>query len=500
MKYTTTRNSDKENGLSSSQAILKGLGEDGGLYIPETIPTFSLSEIEALQNKNYQEKAMAIFKKFLTDFTGEELINCINGAYNLKSFSSNSVTPLHKLTDTNYVLELYHGPTCAFKDVALQILPYFLTTSARKNGDTRTYVILVATSGDTGKAALEGFKDVPGTKVLVFYPNNGVSTVQKLQMATQEGDNVNVLAVEGNFDDTQTGVKALFSNKALSQKLQDNNYTFSSANSINWGRLVPQIVYYFESYLSLVNEGTLKIGNPLNFSVPTGNFGNILAAYFAKEMGLPIKTLICAANSNDVLDDFIKTGTYNRNRPFHKTMSPSMDILISSNLERLLYLLSDGDGKLVSTLMETLNEKGAYTIPDNLLKKVKATFWSDSCSEENTLITIQNTFKNYNYLIDTHTAVAQFVYEQYKASTKDETPCVIVLTASPYKFNSSVAKALLENTDSVDEITLLNKVSEFTHVKIPRSLDHLDKKERRFKDIINKEDMLKGVLNFLMLQ
>ena len=499
MKYTTTRNTDEKKMLSSSQAILKGLGNDGGLYIPETIHTFSLAEIEALKDKNYQEKAMAIFKKFITDFTGEELINCINGAYNLKSFSNIKVTPLHKLTDKNYVLELYHGPTCAFKDVALQILPYFLITSAKKNGDERTYIILVATSGDTGKAALEGFKDVPGTKVLVFYPNNGVSNVQKLQMATQEGKNVDVLAVEGNFDDTQTGVKTLFSNMDLRQKLEDNNYTFSSANSINWGRLVPQIVYYFESYLSLVNEGTLKMGASLNFSVPTGNFGNILAGYFAKEMGLPIKTLICAANSNNILDDFIKTGTYDRNRLFHKTMSPSMDILISSNLERLLYLLSNGDGNLVNTLMKNINKKGAYTIPDRLLEKVKGSFWSDSCSEKNTLLTIENTYKKYNYLIDTHTAVAQFVYEQYQKSTKDTTPCVIVSTASPYKFNSSVAKVLMKNTESVDEITLLNKVSEFTGVPIPRSLDNLDKKEIRFKDIINKDKMLQGVLNFLKL-
>ena len=499
MRYTTTRNTDEKKTLSSSQTILKGLGNDGGLYIPEIIPKFSLTEIEAFKNKSYQEKAMEIFKKFLTDFTDKELINCINDAYNLKSFSSIKITPLHKLTDKNYVLELYHGPTYAFKDIALQILPYFLTTSAKKNNDERTYVILVATSGDTGKAALEGFKDVPGTKVLVFYPNNGVSNIQKLQMATQEGRNVNVLAVEGNFDDTQTIVKALFSNINLNQRLKNNNYTFSSANSINWGRLLPQIVYYFESYLSLVNEGTIKMGAPLNFSVPTGNFGNILSGYFAKKMGLPIKTLICATNSNNILDDFIKTGTYNKNRPFYKTMSPSMDILISSNIERLLYILSDCNGNLINLLMKNLNKKGTYTISNKLLKKIKESFWSGFCSEKNTLLTIENIYKKYNYLIDTHTAVAQFVYEQYRKSTKDTASCVVVSTASPYKFNNSVAKALMKNTKLVDEIILLNKVSEFTGIPIPRRLDNLNKKEIRFKNIINKDKMLQSVLNFLKI-
>lgn len=499
MRYTTTRNTNEENTLTSSQAILKGLGEDGGLYIPETIPTFSLEEIEALKHLSYQEKAMAIFQKFLTDFSDEELIHCINGAYNLKSFSSEKVTPIHSLSKENHILELYHGPTCAFKDVALQILPYFLTTSAKKNEDDRTYVILVATSGDTGKAALEGFKDVPGTKVLVYYPNNGVSAIQKLQMATQEGDNVDVISVEGNFDDTQTGVKALFSNEALNEKLHENNYTFSSANSINWGRLVPQIVYYFESYLALANNNAITMGQSINFCVPTGNFGNILAGYFAKEMGLPIKKLICAANSNDVLDDFIKTGTYDRNRPFHKTMSPSMDILISSNLERLLHLLSEGDGHLVKSLMKSLNDTGTYTVPDDLLEKIKETFWSDFCSEENTLLTINAIYEKHNYLMDTHTAVAQYVYETYKGATQDETPCVIVSTASPYKFNASVAKALMTDTDAIDEITLLNKVSDFTGMPIPKGLDGLDKKEVRFSQIINKDEMLKAVTDFLKI-
>lgn len=499
MRYTTTRNIHGEKMLSSSQAILNGLGSDGGLYIPETIPKFSITEINSLKDKTYQEKTLVIFKKFLTDFTNKELINCINAAYNLKSFSSIKITPMHKLTNKNHVLELYHGPTCSFKDVALQILPHFLITSARKNCDERTYVILVATSGDTGKAALEGFKDVPGTKVLVFYPRNGVSYIQEIQMATQEGKNINILTVEGNFDDTQMGVKELFSNINLIQKLDNNNYTFSSANSINWGRLVPQIVYYFESYLSLVNNGTIKMGALLNFSVPTGNFGNILAGYFAKKMGLPIKTLICATNSNNILDDFIKTGIYNRNRHFYKTMSPSMDILISNNLERLIYFLSNGNGNLVNTLMKKLDKNGCYTIPDKILEKIKESFWSDSCSEENTLLTIKNIYKKYNYLIDTHTAVAQFVYEQYQKSTNDTEACVIISTASPYKFSGSIAKALIKNIESVDEITLINKINEFTSVPIPIGLNNLDKKEVHFKNIINKNKMLHEVLNFLKL-
>ncbi len=496
LKYTTTRSDI--NQVSSSQAILNGLGKDGGLYLPTSIPKISIEEINNMSKMTYNQKAMIILSKFLTDFSQDELKYCIDNAYNNKTFTSSKITPLHILNDKSAVLELYHGPTSAFKDVALQILPYLLTTSARKNGDERTYVILVATSGDTGKAALEGFKDVPNTKILVFYPNDGVSLVQKLQMVTQLGENVKVVAVEGNFDDTQNGVKELFSNNLLTKKLEKINHTFSSANSINWGRLVPQIVYYFESYGQLLDSEIIKLGDNINFTVPTGNFGNILAGYFAKEMGLPINKLICAANSNDVLKDFIDTGIYNRNREFVKTLSPSMDILISSNLERLLFLLSDGDKELITKLMLELKNIGYYKIPDAILKKLQSIFYSDSANDFDTLNTIREIYKNQNYLVDTHTAVAYTVYEKYLFATNDETFNVIVSTASPYKFNGAVAEAILPNYNELDDIEQLKAINELTKKPIPDGLKELENKVIRFKDVISKDSMeltLKDYLN-----
>lgn len=498
MLYTTTRRGQEH--IEGSQAILNGLGADGGLYLPEAIPHFTEEELKTLMKMDYNGKAKVILGEFLTDFTQEEIQHCVDAAYNQKSFSDPAVTPLRSLNDRCAVLELYHGPTSAFKDVALQILPHLLTTSARKNGDKRTFIILVATSGDTGKAALEGFKDVPGIKIMVFYPNDGVSLVQKLQMSTQEGSNLQVLSVEGNFDDTQNGVKALFSDVALNQLLEKNGMTFSSANSINWGRLVPQIVYYFEAYAQKIEEGSIAFGDEINFTVPTGNFGNILAGYYAKEMGLPIRRLICAANQNDVLKDFIRSGIYDRNRPFHKTHSPSMDILISSNLERLLYLISDQDKSFVSQLMDELKDHGVYTIHTDLLKKIQKTFWSDSCGDPETTDTIRQVYDEYGYLLDTHTAVAYGVYEKYVMQTEDKTPNVIVSTASPYKFNLAVGEAILQTGASDDELKLLEEIRAKSGMPIPLGLTGLDQKTIRFREVIPKDQMKGSLMDYLGLK
>lgn len=497
LNYTTTRTDSEQ--VTSSQAILKGLGNDGGLYLPLSIPKISLDEIGGFNKLSYNEKAMKVLGKFLTDFTEPELKYCIDNAYNERTFTSPLITPLHLLDEKSAVLELYHGPTSAFKDVALQILPFLLTTSARKNGDNRTYVILVATSGDTGKAALEGFRDVPNTKILVFYPNDGVSMVQKLQMVTQLGDNVKVVAVEGNFDDTQNGVKELFNNTSLNNDLNEKSYTFSSANSINWGRLVPQIVYYFESYAQLLNNKKIKFGDEINFTVPTGNFGNILAGYYAREMGLPIKRLICAANANDVLKDFINTGTYNRNRNFMKTLSPSMDILISSNLERLLFLLSGGDKSLITKLMSDLKNIGSYEVSKELLSKIQEIFYSDSADDLETVNTIKELYESTDYLVDTHTAVAYKVYEKYVSQTNDTTFNVIVSTASPYKFNGAVAEAIIPDHNNLDDMEQLQAIHKTTGVPIPEGLNGLEKKEIRFKDVISKEDMEVVLRDYLKL-
>lgn len=495
LKYTTTRLDNSY--ITSSQAILKGLGDDGGLYLPLVIPKINIEELSDMLKMTYNQKALIILSKYLTDFSQEELKFCIDNAYNSSTFSSPKVTPLHILNNKCGVLELYHGPTSAFKDIALQILPYLLTASAKKNDDKRTYVILVATSGDTGKAALEGFKNVPNTKILVYYPSDGVSLIQKLQMITQLGDNVKVIAVEGNFDDTQNGVKELFSSTDLNSKLEKINHTFSSANSINWGRLVPQIVYYFDSYTQLVNSKNIKIGDKINFTVPTGNFGNILAGYFAKQMGLPINKFICATNSNDVLNDFIKTGEYNRNRTFMKTLSPSMDILISSNLERLLFLLSDGDKELIANLMLELKNKGSYKISNKILVSLQDAFYSDSANDLETLNTIKETYEKFGYLIDTHTAVAYKVYEKYLRVTNDHTFNIIVSTASPYKFNEAVAKAILPNYLELDDIEQLKAIHETTKSPIPNGLIGLDKKNIRFKDTITKDKMEETLKEYL---
>jgi len=497
MKYQSTRNN--KISVDSALAIKRGISPEGGLYVPETIPAVSLDDIKKLSELKYTQRASEVLGMFLTDFTKEELDNCALAAYAKEKFESENTAPLYHLTETASILELWHGPTCAFKDMALQILPHLLTNSIRKTGENHEVVILVATSGDTGKAALEGFKDVKGTKIQVFYPVDGVSQIQKLQMTTQEGSNVCVCAVKGNFDDAQTGVKKIFTNEEYKKELAKRGYVLSSANSINWGRLAPQIVYYFSAYCDMLTSGKISLGDKINIVVPTGNFGNILAAFYAKEMGLPVNKLICASNSNNVLTDFIKTGTYNRNRSFHTTISPSMDILISSNLERLLYHLSGCDDSLISSYMTSLNEKGEYTVSGDILNKIKEVFVADCCNDEDTVKTIAETFKKYDYVIDTHTAVAVNVYEKYLLETGDKTPTVIASTANPFKFNEAVISALAPNADLKDksEFDLLDILASEGKIKIPPQLDELRSKTPRFNTVCEKDLMIKETDKFL---
>lgn len=489
MLYHSTRGTVAP--ISSAEAIKSGIAADGGLFVPEKLPSFKLSDIEAMVDRTYNERALAVLKGFLDDYTEKELNDCVYNAYNTIKFTSPEIAPLHKLNDNISVLELWHGPTCAFKDMALQILPHFMTNAMRKTGEECEIVILVATSGDTGKAALEGFKDVDGTKIIVFFPRGGVSEVQKMQMITQEGKNVYSVAVEGNFDDTQSGVKAIFTDAAMITSLKENNIKFSSANSINWGRLVPQIVYYFSAYADMVKSGEIKLGDKINFVVPTGNFGNILAGYYAKKMGLPVNKLVCASNENNVLTDFIHTGTYNKNREFKKTNSPSMDILISSNLERLLFEMTGHDGKQVSQWMKELKENGIYSVDEELQEEISKLFWADFTTEKETLTTIECIYKDYNYVVDTHTAVAVDVYDKYVISTGDMTKTVIVSTASPFKFNQSVAQAVLgeKKIAGMDEFTISHVLSKECDIPVPPSLKDLEKKEILHKRICDKNDM-----------
>lgn len=498
MLYQSTREGKSTH--SAAEAILAGLALDGGLFTPDCIPKLSLQEIDKMKRQSYQDKAMTILSLFLDDFPKDVLSKCVQNAYNQTTFDHPDIAPLVKLTDDISVLELYHGPTCAFKDIALQILPHLLMSSASLQKDDRIYVILVATSGDTGKAALSGFKDVENTKILVFYPDAGVSEIQKLQMVTQEGGNLKVIAVRGNFDDTQTGVKKIFSDETLRSQLEDKHYRFSSANSINWGRLAPQIVYYFSSYCDLLQRQEIELGEEINFVVPTGNFGNILAGYFAKQMGLPIHRLICAANKNNVLTDFINTGIYDRNREFNKTISPSMDILISSNLERLLFLLCK-DASEVRGYMKDLSEKGRYKVSEQMIKTIQKLFWSSCSNDEETIQRIHSTYKEKDYLMDTHTGVAMDIYYKYLADTADKHKTVIVSTASPFKFNSSVAKAILPDdiVKESGEIALLTKLSDESGMQIPAGLKDLDKKPVLHQDVVEKSNMQDSVSEFLDL-
>ncbi len=492
MNYISTRNPEVK--VSASQAITKGISSEGGLFVPETLPAVSVSEIEKLAGLDYIGRAKSILSMFLTDFTAEELDSCVRGAYET-GFSSEKVAPLVKLEDGTYILELFKGPTCAFKDMALQILPRLLTVASGKAAKGTEIVILVATSGDTGKAALEGFKDVENTRILVFYPSEGVSPMQKLQMCTQEGKNVSVCAIEGNFDDAQSGVKKIFTDKAIAEKLATNGMAFSSANSINWGRLVPQIVYYFSAYCDLVADGEIKAGDAINVCVPTGNFGNILAAYYAKEMGLPVKKLICASNSNSVLTEFLTTGVYDKNREFFTTISPSMDILISSNLERLLYSMSGSEK--VCAWMKSLAENGKYEIDAESFAKIKADFAAGCCNDEETKATIADVFKAKDYLCDTHTAVAVKVYNDYKAATGDSTPAVIASTASPFKFSAAVLEAVEGKNDALNEFEMVEHLADTTKKCCPEQLANLRDKEVRFTGCCSKDSMEQVVFDML---
>lgn len=497
MNYKSTRNSNIS--VKSCEAIAKGLSHEGGLFIPESIPVVSLKNIEYMADMSYTERAKEILGRFLTDFTEDELENCIKSAYTKEKFGTNTIAPVYKLNGEQYILELWHGPTCAFKDMALQILPHLLTTSVKKLGIDKEMLILVATSGDTGKAALEGFKNVKGTKIVVFYPDDGVSQIQRLQMCTQEGNNVFVSAVNGNFDDAQNGVKEIFTDNEYAAQLDKIKVSLSSANSINWGRLVPQIVYYFSAYCDMVKGDEIKVGDEVNICVPTGNFGNILAAYYAKRMGLPVKKLICASNKNNVLTDFIRTGEYDRNRNFYTTTSPSMDILISSNLERLLYMVSDGDSEAVTAYMASLKENGSYKVSDDLKEKIAENFYGgwadeDACSE-----TIRETNEKYGYVIDTHTSVAVRVHNEYVKETGDNTKTIIASTASPFKFNGAVLSALESNAEiaELDEFRLLQKLADDYELRIPSSLSALEEKEVRFEMVCDKNQM-KAVINEFM--
>ncbi len=500
MQYHSTRSN--RISVSAAQAIKQGLSGDGGLFVPESFPSVSLDDIKSLADKSYNERAYFVLSKFLTDFTEEELTKCIDRAYTKEKFETEAIAPLYKLNDTEYILELWHGPTCAFKDIALQILPHLLTTSMKKTRENKETVILVATSGDTGKAALEGFKDVEGTRIIVFYPDNGVSEIQKLQMATQEGNNVSVAAVKGNFDDAQSGVKKIFIDDEYKKLLQRNKFTLSSANSINWGRLVPQIVYYFSAYAELLKNGEITEGEEINVVVPTGNFGNILAAYYAKKMGLPVKRFICASNENNVLTDFITTGVYNKNRDFHTTVSPSMDILISSNLERFLYDMTGGDDNAVKDWMNRLNTEGRYEVTADVKKKMQSMFRAGFCDDEGTMATIKKCASEYDYVIDTHTAVAKAVYDQYVSETGDTTKTVIASTASPFKFNQSVLIALEDHNAVVgkNEFELLDELSAKSHMHIPASLERLKNKSVVFDLVCDKSEMQQFVSDFLMVE
>ena len=496
MLYNSTRN--KNVSVSSAKAINEGISKDGGLFVPEFLPQIDKTFVDNIKSLDYIGRAKEVLKLFLTDFTEEEINECVVGAYN-NTFDDNIPAPLSDMSDGRYILELWHGPTCAFKDMALQLLPHLLTKSASKAGDGKKTVILVATSGDTGKAALEGFKDVDNTEIIVFYPVDGVSNTQKLQMATQTGKNVYVCAINGNFDDAQSGVKKIFTDSAVADKLANNNMVFSSANSINWGRLLPQIVYYISAYCDLINANESL--ESFNVVVPTGNFGNILAAFYAKCMGIPINKLICASNSNNVLTDFITTGTYDRNRSFHTTISPSMDILISSNLERLLYHLSGNDDGRVSKWMKDLSDKGVYTVDDDVRVAVSDYFVAGYADDSKTKETINKLFSKTGYLCDTHTAVALSVYEEYAAKSGDKTPTVIVSTASPYKFATDVLDAVEQGSaDNLDGIECMNKLSEVTSTDIPAPLENLAGREIRFKQTINPADMTEAVYNYLNIK
>ncbi len=493
MQYISTR--DREQQFSASQAIAKGLADDGGLLTPVYLPKLPRRALEELKDMSYQQRAVYVMKLFLDEFTVKELTDFANAAYGPEKFDTPAVAPVRGLDSNTFCLELWHGPTCAFKDMALQMLPHLLTASLRKQEEEKTVCILVATSGDTGKGALEGFKDVDHTRILVFYPKDGVSAIQELQMVTQEGGNVGVCSVVGNFDDAQTGVKKLFSDEKLRQELAQRGFFLSSANSINWGRVLPQIVYYISAYCDLVRDEKIQLGDPINVCVPTGNFGNILAAYYAKDMGVPINKLICASNSNNVLTDFLRTGVYDRNRTFYNTMSPSMDILISSNLERLLYAIT-GEDQQVWEYMDELNRTGRYEVSERVKEKIQRLFVGYCCDDTVTQKVISTIYRSFDYLIDPHTAVGFSALTQYREETGDMTPTVVASTASPFKFCDNVLGALGE-TNLRDGLDILDQLSEKTGQPVPAPLAGLRGKQPRFQRTEEKEHMVDAVLDML---
>ena len=494
MRYISTR--DNKTSVSPARAIEQGLSAEGGLFVPASVPRLPDGALEELCAMNYRQRAVYVMKLFLEDYQVAELTDFVTRAYGPGGFDTPWVAPVRRLDKNTCFLELWHGPTCAFKDMALQMLPYLLTAAVRKNGEERRVCILVATSGDTGKAALEGFADVEGTKICVFYPRDGVSDIQKLQMTSQSGGNVLVCAVNGNFDDAQTTVKEIFSDPALREELSEAGWMLSSANSINWGRLLPQIVYYISAYCDLVNGQEIALGDPVNFCVPTGNFGDILAGFYAKCMGLPVGKLICASNRNDVLTDFFKTGVYDRRRDFHTTISPSMDILVSSNLERLLYHLSGGNDRETAGYMEALKTAGKYAVSKKIRSAMDALFAAGTCSDEETKDAIRGVFTEHKYLMDTHTAVAYGVLEKYRRETGDDTSTVIVSTASPFKFCAAVLEALNETPEGAGP-ELIGQLENVSGVRAPEPLKALAGKTARFTDSFDKAELPDVVRRFL---
>ncbi len=494
MNYVSTR--DKSLRMTAAQAIVRGLAPDGGLMTPEAFPHLPHGALEQLKDMSYQQRAVYVMQSFLQDFSSAELSAFAAAAYGNGKFSHPDVAPVRPVDGNTWCLELWHGPTCAFKDMALQMLPHLLTASLTKTAEDKTVCILVATSGDTGKAALEGFRDVERTRILVFYPKDGVSAIQELQMVTQEGGNVGVCSVVGNFDDAQTGVKKLFSDRALAEELAGRGYFLSSANSINWGRVLPQVVYYVSAYCDLLKSGAIQAGQQVNVCVPTGNFGNILAGYYARKMGVPIKTLLCASNANNVLTDFLHTGVYDRNRAFYNTMSPSMDILISSNLERMLFEMTGGDDAAVRDYMGRLNTAGRYQVSDEVKEKLDGVFASGCCDDRETAQVIGEVWKEKGYLIDPHTAVAFGVLDKYRKGTGDNTPALVVSTASPFKFCSSVLPAL-GVTQLAQGTGILDQLTQVTGVEAPAPLAGLKDRKVRFQIVTEKEHMVDQVLEML---
>ncbi|MBR4069139.1 MAG: threonine synthase [Clostridia bacterium] len=496
MSFFSTRGGDC---ATTSQAILRGLAKDGGLFVPSVFPKIPLDRLTLLVGQTYQEQAARVLRDYMEDYSIAEIEEAVNAAYSADAWDAPEIAPVRELSGDLFVLELFHGPTLAFKDIALKLLPHTIRQAAQKNDEKREVSILVATSGDTGKAALEGFKDVPGTSCSVFYPYGGVSRVQELQMVTTGGSNTHVIGVKGNFDDAQTGVKQLFGSEAFHQKMNDEGKLPSSANSINFGRLAPQIVYYFTTYTELVKRGSIRMGQKINFVVPTGNFGDILAGYYAKRMGLPIGKLICASNRNNVLTDFFETGTYYTHRTFFKTMSPSMDILVSSNLERLLYEYADRDPKVVEGWMQQLKECGSFSIGAQRLEEIRKVFWADYSDDAMTAEEIRWVKQRYGYVMDPHTAVASRALQNYRLKTGDNTPAVILATASPYKFSEDVLASLLgkEAVAGMDAFACAEKLQEISGVAIPKQVSQLGSLPIRHKTVCEVEAMEETVLGEL---